>query len=149
MGSMLKYIVRAVVLLSVTILLCFLVALGVVLLSQAVHASTSTPNRPNSLGLDEVYTNPNVYLFAVIACQGDGDCSILTDEKGRKYTNLKFQPYNTMELYAEPVLFCDNVAEFFNGKSGPLVITYRRQATLKYRGLGCHELDSVFEVHAQ
>jgi hypothetical protein len=126
----------------------FLLLLAALALAVNLEATTSGPglNRPNNLGVEQFYTNPNVYLFGVISCHGDGDCSILKDAHERLYTNLKFQPYNTMELYEEPVLFCGNVASYFNGKQGALVITYRRQATLNYKGIGCHELYSVFEV---
>ena len=124
----------------------FLILLAALALAVNLESSTLPSNRQNNLGVDQVYSNPNVYLFGVISCHGDGDCSILRDSKDRQYTNLKFQPYNTMELYEEPVLFCGNVAGDFQGKQGPLVITYRRQATLNYKGIGCHELYGVFEV---
>ncbi len=117
------------------------------LIFAACAFAVPSKNRPNSLGLSEFYTNPNMYLFGSIACNGgELNCSILKDDKGRKYTNLKFQPYATMAMYEEAVLFCGDVSEEFNGKRGALVVTYRRQATLNYRGIGCHDLDSVFEV---
>lgn len=112
----------------------------------AAVAEPTKPNRANSLGVEQFYTNPNIYLFAVPSCGGQDNCSILTDERGRKYTNLKFQPYNTMSLFEEPVLFCGDVSGQFAGKHGAMVVTYRRQATLNFHGIGCHELDSVFVV---
>lgn len=88
-------------------------------------------------------------MFGALSCGRDSDlCGFLKDDKGRVYTNISFQPYKTMSLYDEPVLFCGDVSDSFNGKRGALVVTYRRQATLNYRGVGCHELESVFEVPA-
>jgi len=130
-------------LISLLLVLNFIFAIAAI-----AEPSPSKSNRPNSLGVDQIYSNPNIYLFAALSCGMSDNCGFLKDDKGRVYTNLKFQPYNTMELYEEPVLFCGNVASYFNGKQGALVITYRRQATLNYKGIGCHELDSVFEVPA-
>ena len=127
-------------------LISLLLVLNLVFAVVAISEPSHKENRKNSLGVEQFYTNPNLYLFGIIACGGDANCSILTDDKGRKYTNLKFWPYNTMSMYEEPVLFCGDVSESFNGKTGILVVTYRRQATLNYKGIGCHELDSVFEV---
>ncbi len=113
----------------------------------AIAEPSHKENRKNSLGVEQYYSNPNIYLFGIISCNGgELNCSILKDDKGRKYTNLKFQPYATMAMYEEAVLFCGDVSEEFNGKRGALVITYRRQATLNYKGIGCHDLEGVFEV---
>jgi hypothetical protein len=57
-------------------LILFAVTVVLILASSMAHCTTSAP-RPNSLGLDQVYTNPNVYLFAVpvqlAVIQGQGD----------------------------------------------------------------------------
>ncbi len=127
-------------------LLSLLLVLNFVFGIAAIAEPSHKENRKNSLGVEQYYSNPNIYLFGIIACVGDANCSILKDDKGRKYTNLKFWPYNTMSLYEEPVLFCGDVSEEFNGKRGAIVITYRRQATLNYKGIGCHDLEGVFEV---
>ncbi len=127
-------------------LISLLFVLNLVFAVAAISEPSHKENRKNSLGVEQFYTNPNVYLFGIIACGSNDNCSILKDDKGRKYTNLKFQPYATMAMYEEAVLFCGDVSEEFNGKRGALVVTYRRQATLNYRGIGCHDLDSVFEV---
>ncbi len=124
-----------------------LVVIGVLATACLSHASTKQPRR-NSLGVEQFYMNPNIYLFGVLACSGENDCSLLKDAKGRIYTNLKFQPFNTPELYEEPVMFCDNVAGAFKEHRGTIVITYRRQASLNYQGIGCHDLISVFDVPA-
>lgn len=99
---------------------------------------TPTKNRPNSLGVTEIYTNPNVYLFASIA---EGSLLGKADDR---YTNIRFQPYNTMSLYNETVLFCGNQAEQFNGKTGALLVTYERRAHHLLQGVACHNLESVF-----
>ena len=96
-----------------------------------------TSKRPNGLGVSEIYQNPNTYLIA-LPVEGQ----ILDG----KYTNIRFQPYATAELFDESILFCGNAAEQFDGKSGPVAITYRTRAAGMYRGVGCHELISVFSV---
>lgn len=109
------------------------------------HAATTSKSRSNSLGVEEVYTNPNTYLFALpvdgVTMRGKNDSDL--------YTNIRFQPYNTMSLYTESVLFCGAVGDQFNGKRGPLVVTYETRAHKTYRGIACHELESVFEVLSQ
>ena len=129
-------------------LISLLLVLNLVFAVAALSEPSSKDNRKNSLGVEQFYTNPNVYLFGIIACGSNDNCSILRDDKDRKYTNLKFQPFATMAMYEEAVLFCGDVSEEFNNKRGALVITYRRQATLNYRGIGCHDLEGVFEVPA-
>ncbi len=105
------------------------------------RGSTQLKNRPNSLGVNEVYQNSNVYLFAQPI-----DGQILEYEEDHA-TNVRFQPYNTPALYDESVLFCGMVADFFQGKRGPLVVTYDKIAHRRFNGVACHELISVFEVH--
>jgi len=112
-------------------------------------AHGSTHNRPNSLGVEISTFNPNVYLFGALACDHFEDaCTIMKDGKDRLYTNIRFNAYNTPMLNDEAVLFCDNVAGAFANKGGPIVVTYLRQASINYQGVGCHELVSVFEVPA-
>jgi hypothetical protein len=109
------------------------------------HGSTTKANRPNSLGLEQVYTNNNAYLFGIPV---DG-----TMIDGDHYTNIRFQPYNTMDLYTETVLFCGDVRSAFGNAytgepyKGPMVITYDKIAHHMYQGIGCHDMVSVFEVH--
>lgn len=109
------------------------------LVGCAGYASNQEKNRPNSLGVSEQYQNPNAYLFAIPT-----DGTIMDGA-----TNIRFQPYATAALYDESVLFCGDVSSYFDGKRGPLVVTYRREAARKYKGVGCHELISVFEVKAE
>jgi len=105
------------------------------------HGSTTKANRPNSLGISEIYTNTNAYLFGVPI-----DGQILESEEDRA-TNVRFQPYNTPALYDESVLFCGQVADFFQGKTGPLVVTYDRIAHRRFHGIACHDIVSVHQVH--
>lgn len=118
---------------------------GILLIVMALETLSHgaiAKNRPNSLGVNEVYTNPNVYLFASIA-----EGNLLRSETDH-YTNIRFQPYNTMSLYTETVLFCGNQAEQFSGKTGALLITYQRRSHRLFQGIACHDLESVFEVPA-
>jgi hypothetical protein len=125
-----------------------IVLLGVLVLfmvgfcTSLAHGSTPEPkiNRPNSLGISEIYTNTNEYLFGVPI-----DGQILESEEDRA-TNVRFQPYNTPALYDESVLFCGQVTDFFQGKTGPLVVTYDRIAHRRFHSIACHDLRSVFEV---
>jgi hypothetical protein len=123
-------------------LILFAVTVVLILASSMAHCTTSAP-RPNSLGLDQVYTNPNVYLFAVpvqlAVIQGQGDHEF--------YTAVRFQPYNTMELYDESVLFCGDVSGDF--RRVPMVVTYDRQAHKMFKGIACHELQPIFEIKTE
>ena len=110
------------------------------------QATRSKQNRPNTIDVEQSYDNPNSYMFGSVACGGPNACGFLKDSHERLYTNIRIQPYNTAVFYDEAVLFCGDVSDSFRGKRGALVITYRRQATLNYQGVGCHELTSVFEV---
>lgn len=105
------------------------------------RAATTGKNRANSLGVTEVYTNPNVYLFGVLT-----DGTIIGGDHDDIYTNIRVQPYATMGLYDESILLCGNEAESFKGKHGPLLITYHRVASRAFKGIACHDLVSVFEV---
>jgi hypothetical protein len=130
------------------LLFAFFTALAFLAVLRGAYGSTTKSNRPNNLGIEQFYVNPNIYLFAGLACGANGGCSLMKDSQERYYTSVKFQPYNTPEIYEEPVLFCGNVVEQFQNRAGALVITYRRQATTSFRGIGCHELISVFDVPA-
>ena len=117
----------SILVLALFIAIAFMVTLG--------HASPAK-ERPNSLGAPQFFDNPYTYLFG-LPIEGkyvDGNL------------NLRVQPYATAELFDESVLFCGDVAVAFEGRKGPLVITYRTQAGHMVQGIGCHELVSVFEV---
>ena len=103
------------------------------------HASTTSGNRPNSLGISETYQNPYTYLLALPM-----DGQIL---EGR-YTNIRLWPFGTPALYAFSILFCGDVTEKFEGKSGVLVLTYETRAHAMYKGVACQELLGVSEVKA-
>ena len=121
------------------------VVLAVLLTCIFAVASPKQP-RPNTFGSIIAGDNPNIYLLASLACGTENSCGYMKDDKGRIYTNLRFHPYNTPMLYDESVLFCGDVGDAFREKPNVFVVTYRRQATLNYQGIGCHELTSVFFV---
>jgi hypothetical protein len=106
-------------------------------LATARAFAVPTNNRPNSIGVEQFYMNPNTYLFA----------SIIAGQVLDGATTIRFQPYETMSLYEESVLFCGDVRENFKDRSGPIVVTYRRVSHRLYHGIACHEIVSVFEVH--
>lgn len=119
----------------------FVLFLTVILFGVGAHCTNSKP-LPNSLGLDQVYENHNVYLFAQPV-----EGSLVGDDK---FTNVRFAPYHTPSLYDETVLFCGDVSDSFisedGGLGGPMVVTYDRIAHRMYQGIGCHDLVSVFPV---
>jgi hypothetical protein len=98
---------------------------------------SSVDNRPNSLGVSQIYTNPYTYLLALPV-----DGQVLEG----KATSIRFKPYAAADLFDISVLFCGDVTEQFDGKTGPLIVTYRIQAGRMYKGVGCHDLVSVFQV---
>jgi hypothetical protein len=120
----------------------FLIALTIAVIvlacSKPAHGTATQP-RPNSLGVEEIYQNPYTYLFA-LPVSG----VLLADGN---FTNMRFQPYAAAAMFDESILFCGDVSEFFNGKvNGPVVLTYRTQASRMLEGIGCHDLVSVFQV---
>lgn len=117
-----------------------LVALLMGLLVATAHCEP-TSIHSEALGINQPYSNPNIYLLASIA-KGN----VIQDEKGQFFTSIVFQPYNTFALFTQKVLFCGDVSDDFNGKSGALVVTYDRIAHTSTQHVGCHELRSVFQV---
>lgn len=111
----------------------------VAVMIATAHA-TPTTNRPNSLGADQLYINPYSYRLALPI-----DGQVLEG----KYTNIRFWPYGTPDLYDETLLFCGDVTPEFNDRKGVLILTFRTQASHLYKGIACHELISVFEVNAK
>jgi hypothetical protein len=105
--------------------------------STLAHGSTTKP-RPNTLGVEEVYQNPNTYLIAEPV-----EVTFMQDEKERVYTNVRFQPLNTAAFYDESILFCGTVENF---KRLPMAITYLTRANQMYKGIACHEFISAYEV---
>jgi len=122
-GDFMKY-------LGVLILfLCFVVVM--------MRCSTTSGNRPNSLGVNETYQNIYAYLLALPV-----DGQVLEG----KVTSIRFKPFGAPALYDEDLLFCKDVMGMFDGKTGPVVVIYEKQAHSMYHGLACHELRNVFEV---
>lgn len=117
------------------LILILLMSLG---LCVAIADAAASVPRPNILGVTEVMANPNTYLLAVPI--------EATALEGGKYYTIRFAPYNTYSLFDESVLFCGDVIPQFKGKNGVLVLTFTTRASTMFKGVGCHELISVFEV---
>ena len=128
---------RKVVAALMTLALTFLVIVAVLIATG--HASTTQP-RPNAIGAPNQMYNPFSYLIALPI-----DGQILEG----KYTNIRFAPYAAPNLYDETLLFCGDVTGMFDGKQGVVAITYRTQASRAYRGVGCHELLSIFQIETK
>jgi hypothetical protein len=108
------------------------------LLSQLGHCS-SVENRPNSLGVAQVYESPYTYTV------GSPVKVDLFEEKGQYYTNVAFKPFGTSMLNTQVLLFCGSQEDFFTDSQLRAVI-YRINATRKYEGIGCHDLLRVLLI---
>lgn len=105
------------------------------------HSAETKTIHSEALGFTKQYSNPNTYLFGAVAA-----ADLITDEDRHHYTNIRFQPYGTIALYDETVLFCGNAAPNFEGKSNPVIVVYQTSVHRMYQGVGCHILLGVFEV---
>lgn len=56
---------------------------------------------------------------------------------------LRIQPIGTYTLFTEDILICGRPADLFQGKTNPLVLTYRTKANRTIDSVGCHELVHV------
>lgn len=119
----------------IALALIFLVIAAIMI---ATGNASPTKARPNTLGVSEIYQNPNTYLIAEPV-----EVTFMRDEKERIYTNVRFQPLNTAAYYDESVLFCGSVEEF---KHLPMAIIYLTRSNRMYRGIACHEYISAYEV---
>ena len=121
--------------------------LVLLMLIAPAHCSIAQQARPQTNGIDYVpyMTNPNIYIVGLVVGGG-----ITKDSKGNLYTTVVLQPSDTFALYTQSILLCGNQAGQLNGKtSNPLVLVYRRQSTHKYNGVGCQELESVYELKTE
>lgn len=120
-----------------------LAALGAMLIVMAftTMAHCRTTIRQNGLGALIVDDNPYVYMFGSVV-----DGTVFRCGKDTTCTNVAFNPHLTSTLHIESVLFCGDVSSAFRGLRGPLVITYRRQASRQANGIGCHDLETVYAV---
>jgi hypothetical protein len=110
------------------------------LFTLAVARAFAVPSkpRPNTLGVSEIYQNPNTYLIAEPV-----EVTFMRDEKERIYTNVRFQPFNTAAFFDESILFCGTVEDL---KRLPMAVTYLTRASLMYKGIACHEFVSAYEI---
>jgi hypothetical protein len=111
-----------------------------IIFALAVARAYAVPSkpRPNTLGVSEIYQNPNTYLIAEPV-----EATFMQDEKERTYTNVRFLPLNTAAFYDESILFCGVVEDF---KRLPMAVTYLTRAGRMYKGIACHEFVSAYEV---
>ena len=114
-----------------TLVLFFMLCIG-----MAHCATTSTQKKHgNELGITQYQDNPYTYKVGALTASGIVDDAIV----------LRIQPLATYNLFTEDILFCDkvHVAEMFEGKRNPFVLTYRTQALRLVQGVGCHTLVRV------
>lgn len=119
--------------------LCLIILiLCIVLFGATGHCSTNLPGiHPD--GVVAFQQNPYIYLYGQIT---GGQ---VVRQNHVEFTWLTFQPAYT--ILQQSVLFCGNQSKDFNGKLGPLVVTYARRGTGDmYNGMACHELESVAPV---
>jgi hypothetical protein len=122
--------------------LAYILVALLILCMMPLCSQAAIPQHKNSLGVVIEYSNPNMYMYASIV-----DGVIMQDETTKRYaTSVRFQPSHTFSLYSESVLFCGDAREAFNGKRGPIVVTYERVAHISFKEVGCHNLVSVDEV---
>jgi hypothetical protein len=122
-----------------------LLAAAIVVLVVTIYTRCTTiAPGANALGVVVYHENPNQYLMASLI-----DGQVMEDASGRKATSARFQPSFTYQLFDESVLFCGDVSGQINGKRAPLVITYKRRASRKFQGVGCHDLISVDTVESR
>lgn len=120
---------------TVVLILLILCVMG---FGASAHCARTTLPIPHADTVAQFQQNPYVYLYGEII---SGEVMHMEHET---FTSISFQPGFT--LLNEKVLFCGNQAKAFNGKMGPIVVTYSRKAPFMSRGVGCHELESVDEV---
>jgi len=104
------------------------------------RATASKPRRPNAFEAIISNDNPYTYLYGAAV---SGEYVGKSDNFG---LNIRFQPVHTFALFTQDVLFCGDVAGEFNGKRGPIVVTYGTRSPRTIDGVGCHTLVSVDEV---
>ena len=61
---------------------------------------------------------------------------------------VRIQPLATYNLFTEDILLCDKkkLAEMFEGKHNPLLLTYKTKASRMVHGIGCHDLVRADEL---
>lgn len=108
--------------------------------AKMAEASVPVSKVKNSLGV--VIERKNPYMYMV----GSVRSGAVVGTETKQFTSVLFQPYKTPLLFTDSVFFCHNVAPFFNGKSGILIVTYERQSHYMYQEIGCHNLVNVQEI---
>ena len=87
--------------------------------------------------------NPYSYMYGMVS-RGN----VIRDDHGHYATNITFQPRYASGVFVETIFFCGNHSGVFNGVSGPIVVTYKREAHQMVRGVPCFDLVSVDRIQA-
>lgn len=82
----------------------------------------------------------NPYTYKV------GDITDAVSVQYGKGLVLRIQPAYTYSLFTEDILFCGVPLGLFQGKTNPMVLTYKTQASRMINGVGCHELIHVDQI---
>jgi len=90
--------------------------------------------------LQKSYQNPNIYIVGRVV-----GGKVMHDSKGRYFTSVLFQPYNTALLYTESLLFCNDVSKLLETNQ-LIIITYKKNAYRVFEGIGCHVIENVLPV---
>lgn len=112
------------------------------------HGATTSTQHHNSLGVVQYVDNPNAYIEGSIKCREQDACGEVR-RGGKIVTELNFNPSHTYALYSEKISFCGGVADSFQGKTGVLVVTYRRSVHETPGGVACHDLVGVHRVQEE
>lgn len=103
----------------------------VLLFSTLGHCSVKP--RPNSLGVLDVYENPWTYFVGTPVTVN------VFKNNDEYYTNVSFKALGDSMLDTVTILFCGNDVVLFQN-STLHAVTYRKTATRKYQGIGCHDI---------
>ena len=118
-----------------------LVFLAMVLGAMVVGRAAVSKKHNDSIGIVMQQGNPMSYIEGVVT-----NASLI--EHG---INLRIQPRGTYALFTEDILFCDteHVVSLFEGKRGPVVLTYETRAHRMIEEVSCHDLKYVDELKSQ
>ena len=112
-------------------------------LSEMSRCSTNSKKSDTTCWLPEgcvtQYTlNPYTYKAGEISVSGIVDDAVV----------VRIQPLATYNLFTEDILLCDKkkLAEMFEGKHNPLLLTYKTKASRMVHGIGCHDLVRADEL---
>ena len=112
-------------------------------LSEMSRCSTNSKKSDTTCWLPEgcvtqYEMNPYTYKAGSVSVSGIVDDAVV----------LRIQPLATYNLFTEDILLCDKkkLAEMFEGKHNPLLLTYKTKASRMVQGIGCHDLVRADEL---